>query len=109
MSWVCHLPSGKSVVLEDLPITILDRIANEAGMPPGSWYSLPQAPAMNGAAAVLLFLACAERVGDEPPPADYLTARNALEVFTRLEGDDRPIEHEDGLPAGKVDGPAIGS
>lgn len=98
MSWKCTTPTGREVILEDLPIKTLERIANEAGLSAGAWYSLPQQPALHAGAAVSLLRACCELVGEDAPDDSYLTARNALEVFQRMESDDRAIEHSDGLP-----------
>lgn len=97
MPWCCHLPSGKTVVLDDLCIEVFGDIASTEGLAPGEWYGLLNAPALHARAAVRLLAACAEHAGDPPPPDGYLTGGNILDVFERVE-DDRPVEDIDGIP-----------
>lgn len=97
MPWACHLPSGKTVILDDLRIEVFGDIATAEGLQPGEWYGLCTAPALHARAAVKILAACAEYAGDDPPPDGYLTARNILQVFERVE-DDRPTLYSDGIP-----------
>jgi hypothetical protein len=97
VSWKCNLPSGKSVLLDDLPIEVFADIATAEGLAPSAWYELVNAPAVNGRAAVRLLAACAEHVGDEPPPAGYITGGSILKVFEKAR-DELPSEYSDGMP-----------
>lgn len=97
MSWKCNLPSGKSVMLDDLPIEVFADIAQAEGLPPAAWFELVNAPAVNGRAAVRLLVACAAHAGDEEPPVGYIKGGNVLTVFEKVK-DDLPVEYSDGRP-----------
>jgi hypothetical protein len=97
VSWKCNLPSGKSVLLDDLPIEVFADIVTAEGMAPAAWYELVNAPGLNGRAAVRLLAACADAVGDPAPPAGYIKGGNVLTVFEKVP-DDMPIEFSDGMP-----------
>lgn len=94
MAFVCHLPDGAVVNVDDLPFEEWDVIATKAGAP---WYEVYGAPVANPAGAVALVAACARYVGQEPPSAGWLTAGNVLKVFQRVD-EDLPGSYEDGIP-----------
>ena len=94
MPYACHLPSGKTVNVDDLPLEVWHDIATAADT---GWWNVNAAPAMYPLGAVALLAACAKHVGDEPPPTSYLTPANILKVFDKVP-DDLPGSFEDGIP-----------
>ncbi len=99
----CTLPSGKVVLIEDLPIEKLEEITVGAGLEPRDWFAVAYSPAVYPCAAVALLKVCAAHVGDPEPPAGYITVGNVLKVFTKVE-DDLPTSYTDGMPDPKADG-----
>lgn len=102
MAIACHLPSGTVVNVEDLPIEVLEDVTVAAGLAVREWYNVAYSPAVYPRAAIALLAACAKHVGEEAPPAGFLTAGNILDVFAKAV-EDLPGAYVDGLPDPKVE------
>ena len=101
MPFLCHLPSGTDVVVDDLPLSAWAAIGDAADSP---WYEVMRWPAGHPRGAIALVKACAAYAGEDPPADDWLTGRTILKAF-ELVDDDLPAVHVNGVPDPKADGP----
>jgi hypothetical protein len=89
MPFICHLPSGTKVAIEDLPLHEWTDVAKAAGQP---WFEVMRFPAGTPGGAVELLAACARHVGEPPPSIGYLTGRTVLDVFELIPEEGDPKE-----------------
>lgn len=102
MAIACHLPSGTVVNVEDLPIEVLEDVTVAAGLAVREWFNVAYSPAVYPKAAVALLAACAKHVGEEPPPAGYVTVGTITDVFTKAE-ESLPGAYVNGVPDPKAE------
>lgn len=83
-------PDGQVIRLDDLPVEVLQGIAEDAGLE--SWFDVYVQPARYGKAAEALYRHACGLVGCEPLPFTVAVLNDALEVVE----DDLPTMWEDG-------------
>jgi len=101
MAWAIRLDE-RQIVIDDLPISDVDRIAQRHGV---TWYELTTSrPANHPAAFYDLIRFVAERLDVPPPDHDgsVRSMKSLLELIVRVD-DDLPDGWEDGRPL--EDGP----
>lgn len=104
-----RLPSGTVVNTEDLPLELWEGIAIAGGLQVREWPMVAMAPGGYPKAANELLAVCARHVGEEEPPAGYLTLGNLADVFSQVD-DEVAKKFVDGMPDPKaVEGSATSS
>jgi hypothetical protein len=78
------LPSGTVVNVEDLPLVVWEGIARAGGLEVREWPHVAMAPGGYPKAANELIAVCARHVGEDEPPAGYLTLGNLAAVFHEI-------------------------
>jgi hypothetical protein len=94
LSFLCKVPNGQVVRLDDLPVEDIQNIATEAGLE--SWFDLYLQPARFGKATIALYRHCCGVAGCEP--AEPVTPKVILNSFEPTEEDTLPTLWEDGNP-----------
>jgi hypothetical protein len=89
---------GKSINVEDVPLSVFADIEKETGI---SWTDIWGAPAANATSAVMFLEAVAQILGVECPE---LTPKTIMQIFHVEDGDHIPEAYDGGLPATMPDG-----
>lgn len=93
MPFAVTTPAGHVVRLDDVPLSDLQKIVEEAGL--DSWVLLVTEPARNATAVEALYRYCCEISGDKPP--ERITAKVIGEAVSFVT-DDLPDTYRGGLP-----------
>jgi len=78
--WQVNL-NGSSVKVEDLPLTVVDRITKEANV--SSWFEVVNTPLLDLQVAGLLITAAAEHLG--VPAPENPTIRQVVDLFSLVD------------------------
>lgn len=104
MPFAVTTPAGHVVRLDDVPLSDLQKIVEEAGL--DSWVLLVTEPARNAVAVESLYRYCCEISGDAPP--ERITAKVIGEAVSFV-SDDLPDTYQGGLPKAEDDPATSGS
>ncbi len=89
----------QTIDLDDVPLHIYAEIEKTTEVP---WWRLTAAPQLSADAGQLLAQKCAELVGVKLP--NPLTPRVIVQLFQKVDEENRPTEYDDGIPDPKAKG-----